>query len=58
MRQDSYHNVIDTLIVQVKQLTSKLPKLGQEYADHIIHVIIIYGAILRGLKRCVFVVTI
>ena len=44
MRQDSYHNVIDTLIVQVKQSTSKLLKLGQEHADHIIHTMTIYEA--------------
>lgn len=58
MRQDSYNNVIDTLILQVKQSTSKLLKLEQEDADHIIHTMTIYDTILYGLKQCVFVVTI
>jgi len=58
MRQDSYHNVIGKLIIQVKQSTSKLLKFGQEDADHIIHAMTIYDAILHGLKPCVFVVTI
>jgi phage FluMu gp28-like protein len=58
MRQDSYHNVIDTLIIQVKQSSSKMLKFGQEDANYIIHAMTIYDAILRGLKPCLFVVTI